>query len=319
MWPKPFANASWRGEWSCVVTQLPLIVDVKRHSLEDGPGIRSVVFFKGCPLSCSFCHNPEAQDPLVEIAFYPEYCIDCGLCETVCENNAIRADRANRIVRKHCLLCGACAEICPSTALQMVGRFYAVEDLVALILRDRAFYRHSGGGVTLSGGECTLYPDYVETLLKALKSAGIHVVIETSGYFDYETVQRKVLPYVDLLYLDIKFADSKMHKHYTAKDNRLILTNIERLLQNGKFPAVLRIPLIPGVTATCRNLFDIADFLIEVNVAEAVLLPYNPLGLEKWTRIGKSKPDLPQRLMSEDEIEELNRLFSSRLKKSVST
>jgi pyruvate formate lyase activating enzyme len=140
------------------------------------------------------------------------------------------------------------------------------------------------------------------------------VVIETSGYFDYETVQRKVLPYVDLLYLDIKFADSEMHKRFTGKDNRLILTNIERLLQNGKIPAVLRIPLIPGVTATRRNIFDIADFLREVNVEEAALLPFNPLGLEKWPRIGKSKPDLPQHLMSEDEIKELNRLFSSRLK-----
>jgi pyruvate formate lyase activating enzyme len=196
----------------------------------------------------------------------------------------------------------------------MVGTFYPVEDLVELILRDRGFYRHSGGGVTLSGGECTLYPDYVEALLKALKSFNIHVVIETSGYFDYETVQRKVLPYVDLLYLDIKFADSEMHKRFTGKDNRLILTNIERLLQNGKIPALLRIPLIPGVTATRRNIFDIADFLREVNVEEAALLPFNPLGLEKWPRIGKCKPDLPQRLMSEDEIKELHRLFSSRLK-----
>ena len=317
MWPKPFASSFWQVEWSFVVTQLPLIVDVKRHSLEDGPGIRSVVFFKGCPLSCSFCHNPEAQDPLVEIAFYPEYCIDCGLCETVCEHNAISADRTNRIERKHCLLCGVCTEICPSEALQMVGRFYAVEDLVELILRDRAFYRHSGGGVTLSGGECTLYPDYVGALLEALKSVNIHVVIETSGYFDYQAVQRRILPYVDLLYVDIKFADSQMHKRFTGKDNRRILTNIERLLQNGKIPAVLRIPLIPGVTATRGNLFDIADFFREVNVAEAVLLPFNPLGLEKWPRIGKSKPELPQQLMSEDEIEELNRLFSSRLKRPV--
>jgi pyruvate-formate lyase-activating enzyme len=109
-----------------------------------------------------------------------------------------------------------------------------------------------------------------------------------------------------------------MHEHYTAKDNQLILTNIERMLKNGKFPTLIRIPLIPGVTASRRNLFDIADFLREVNVAEAVLLPYNPLGLGKWTRIGKSKPDLPLRLMAKDEIEELNRLFSSRLKKPVS-
>jgi len=201
----------------------------------------------------------------------------------------------------------------------MVGRFYPVEDLVELILRDRGFYRHSGGGVTLSGGECTLYPDYVGALLEALKSVNIHVVIETSGYFDYQAVQRRMLPYVDLLYVDIKFADSEMHKRFTGKDNRPILTNIERLLQNGKIPAVFRIPLIPGVTATRGNLFDIADFFREVKVAEAVLLPYNPLGLEKWPRIGKFKPDLPHHLMSEDEIEELDRLFGSRLKKPVST
>lgn len=169
----------------------------------------------------------------------------------------------------------------------------------------------------MSGGECNLYLEYVEVLLKKLKSHNIHVVIETSAYFDYQAVQRSILPYVDLLYVDIKFADSEMHKRFTGKDNRLILTNIERLLQNGKVPAVLRIPLIPGVTATRGNLFDIADFFREVNVAEAVLLPFNPLGLEKWPRIGKFKPDLPQQVMLEDEIKELNRLFSSRLKRPV--
>ena len=301
------------------MTQLPLIVDVKRHSLEDGPGIRSVIFFKGCPLTCSFCHNPEAQHPHAEIAFYPEYCIDCGLCETVCEHNAIRADRTNRIDRKHCLFCGACTEICPGEALQMVGKFYPVEDLVKLILRDRAFYLHSGGGITLSGGECTLYPDYVGVLLQVLKSANIHVAIETSGYFDYQAAQRSILPYVDLLYVDIKFVDSELHRRFTGKDNRLILANIQRLLQNGKIPAVLRTPLIPGVTATRGNLFDIADFLRELNVAEAILLPFNPLGLEKRPRIGKLKPNLPHHLMLEDEIKELNRLFSSRLRKPVST
>lgn len=314
MWPKTFGIEFSAGDWSCAVTQLPLIVDVKRHSLEDGPGIRSVVFFKGCPLACSFCHNPEAQDPLPEIAYYPEYCIDCGLCETVCENNAIRADHTERIDRKHCLRCGACAEICPSEALQVVGTPYAVDDLAALILRDRAFYRHSGGGVTLSGGECTLYPDYLEALLKALKSANIHVVIETCGHFSYETVHRRILPYVDLLYLDIKFANPRMHKRYTEKDNRLILNNTKRLLSNGKVPISIRIPLIPGVTATRRNLFDIADFLIRMNVRQAAVLPYNPLGQEKWKRIGKPKPDLPERLMSQDEIEELKRIFDSRLR-----
>lgn len=295
------------------MSKMPLVVDVKRHSLEDGPGIRSVVFFKGCPLSCSFCHNPEAQDPLAEIAFYPQYCIECGLCETVCENNAIQPDGSKRIDRSRCLRCGACAEICPSGALTVIGRSYAVSDLMALILKDRAFYRHSGGGVTLSGGECTLYPNYLEALLKALKSENIHVVIETSGYFNYETVRRKILPYVDTVYLDIKFADRKMHKRYTARDNRLILNNIKRLLSNGKVPILFRVPLIPGVTTNRWNLFDIADFLRRMNIPQAELLPYNPLGQEKWKRIGKPEPDLPERLMSQDETQELKQMFESRL------
>jgi pyruvate formate lyase activating enzyme len=292
----------------------PLIVDIKRHSLEDGPGIRTIVFFKGCPLKCAFCHNPETQSPEAEIAFYPEQCIHCGLCEKACENRAIRfEDPGTRIDRKRCLRCGACAEICPARALRVVGTGYSVPELVEILLADLPFYESSGGGVTLSGGECTLFPDYLEELLKALKSKNLHVAIETSGYFHYDTFRSQILPHVDLIFADIKLGDPEAHKHFTGKSNRLILSNAKRLIENGKAPVKFRVPLIPNVTATAWNLIQIAAFLKTMKIKKASLLPYNPLGLEKWERIGKPAPDLPQTFMPDMEIWELKARLEAEL------
>ena len=150
----------------------PLIVEIKRHSLEDGPGIRSVVFFKGCPLRCAFCHSPETQLPGPEVAFYPDRCVGSGACANACTREAITLGRTERIDRSRCQPCEACSAACPSGGLRLVGRYVPVEELVATLLRDRPFYRHSGGGVTLSGGECTLYPDYVEDLPRATRTRG---------------------------------------------------------------------------------------------------------------------------------------------------
>ena len=297
------------------MTGQPLIVDVKRHSLEDGPGIRSVVFFKGCPLACAFCHNPEAQDPGPEIAFYPQYCIACGLCATVCENEAVRTDLPDRIDRNNCQRCGACADVCPSQALRVIGRHYTVSELAELLMRDWTFYKHSGGGVTISGGECTLYPDYLESLLKTLKAADVHVTIETSGYFNYETFERKIRPHTDLIYMDLKLANPDAHRRYTGRDNRLILENMATLARNKYTPFLVRIPLIPDITATWQNVVDIVDELIKTQINRAELLPYNPLGNDKWGHIGKPKPGLPQRFMTREEIEELTVVFNSRLAK----
>ncbi len=148
---------------------LPLIVDVKKNSREDGPGIRSVVFFKGCPLRCVFCQNIEAQEPGAEIAFSAKECINCALCEDACPQEAVDLEFPGRIHRDKCTRCGKCADACPGRGLRVVGSYYSVEGLTEILLRDESFYRHSGGGVTLSGGECTLYPDYVELLLRGLK------------------------------------------------------------------------------------------------------------------------------------------------------
>ena len=287
----------------------PLIVDIKRYSFEDGPGIRSVVFFKGCSLRCVFCQNYEAQNPEKEIVFSARECINCGECARVCPHEAVDMQFPGRIHRERCVRCGRCVEACPGRGLQIVGSYYTIEDLTETLLRDRPFYRHSGGGVTLSGGECTLYPDYLELLLKSLKAEGIHTVLETSGDFDYDVFRRKILPYIDLIYYDLKIADPESHRKYTGRTNQRILQNLRRLLQEDDVEIHPRIPLIPGITATRENLSDIADILRSSGAKDVTLLPYNPMGIEMAEKLGRPKPPLPESFMKPEEEEKLYDMF----------
>lgn len=289
----------------------PLIVDIKRHSFEDGPGIRSVVFFKGCPLRCVFCHSPETQDPEVEIAFFPGECIGCGSCADACPEGAIDLEFPGRIHRERCIRCGNCASVCPGKGLRLIGAYYPVEALVEILLRDFPFYRHSGGGVTLSGGECTLYPDYLETLLKHLKAKGVHLALETSGYFDYQIFREKILPYIDLIYYDIKIADPQSHRRYLGKPNQRILNNFRHLLQEKELEVHPRVPLVPGITATRENLSAIVAFLCEAEAQDVTLLPYNPMGIEMAVSLGRPRPRLPDGFMSPDEEREAYVMFKT--------
>ncbi|MFQ6078820.1 MAG: glycyl-radical enzyme activating protein, partial [Thermodesulfobacteriota bacterium] len=276
------------------MSNLPLIVDIKRHSLEDGPGIRSVVFFKGCPLRCIFCHSPETQNRRVEIAFSPRECIHCGSCRDACPQGAIDLEFPGRIQREKCISCGTCAGVCPGKGLRLIGSYYSVETLTEILLRDLPFYRHSGGGVTLSGGECTIYPDYLERLLKRLKAKGIHVTLETSGYFDYRAFREKILPYVDLIYYDIKMANPRAHKSYVGRSNRKILTNLRLLLGEKGVEVHPRVPLVPGITATRENLSANIDLLCDAGAKDVSLLPYNPMGIEMAVSLGRPRPPLPE-------------------------
>ena len=289
--------------------ELPLIVDIKRHSLEDGPGIRTVVFFKGCPLRCVFCHSPETQNCGREVAFFPSRCLGCGQCAAVCPQGAIDLDFAGRIHRQRCRRCGACAGVCPGGGLKLIGSSYTVEHLAEILLRDRAFFRHSGGGVTFSGGECTLYPDYLEPLLLLLKRAGIHVALETSGYFDYPGFRRRLLPYLDLIYFDLKLADPRLHRRYCGKSNGRIYRNLKALLREGAAAVHPRVPLVPKITATAANLAAIVDLLCQAGAPDITLLPYNPLGLGMAINLGRPKPALPERFMAAEEEAAVKEMF----------
>lgn len=288
----------------------PLIADVKRHCLADGPGIRSVVFFKGCPLRCRFCHNPETQSPGVEIAFYPQKCLRCGACVEACEQDAIDLHNDSRVRRDRCGRCGHCAAVCPAGGLMRIGRWYPVEELAEVLVRDLPFYVHSGGGVTLSGGEATLYPDYVAALCDRLKDNSIHIALETCGEFAYHSFREKILPYIDLVYYDIKLADPERHREFTGRTNERIMANLRRLLAEPKVEVHPRVPLIPGVTDTRENLAAIVDFLLEAGADDVTLLPYNPLGQEMAVALGRPQPPRPERFMDPDEEIRLRRWFA---------
>jgi len=290
---------------------VPLVADIKRHSLEDGPGIRSVVFFKGCPLRCVFCHNPEMQRPDRELIFRVERCIRCGSCVVACSEHAISLEREDRVDRRRCNDCGKCVTACPSSALAYVGRSYEVNELVEVLLRDEAYYRESGGGVTFSGGECTMFPDYLEAIARALKQKGTHLLVETAGEFDGAWFVNRLLPLVDLVYFDLKIADAEVHRAYTGGGNQRIWENLALLLRRSAEKVEVRIPLVPGVTATPENLSILGQRLRTLGVRRAILLPYNPLGKEMAMRLGRGSPDLPDGFMSKEALATAIALFEA--------
>jgi len=263
-----------------------LLVDIKRNALDDGPGIRTLIFFKGCPLSCVWCQNPEAKSPFLELLFDKQMCSQCGSCIESCNQDAIDFGYKFRIDRSKCTLCGNCVKVCPNTALRLIGKEYTIFDLMEMILKDKVFYDNSGGGVTLSGGEPLSHINYTNQLVKELKKEDIHVCIETSGYYNREKFYEFILPYIDLIYFDLKIYNPKLHARYCKVANERILENFEDIIKNKSIEILPRIPLIPGITDTDENLSYLANFLKSLNVKKIGLLPYNPLWLDKPEKIG---------------------------------
>ncbi|MEW6553952.1 MAG: glycyl-radical enzyme activating protein [Actinomycetota bacterium] len=271
----------------------PLILEVKGNSLDDGPGIRTVVFFKGCPLSCVWCHNPESKGAGQEISFDPQECVGCGTCLEVCGKGAL--DRGNPLFveRERCDLCFECADACPSDALSRVGRYMEVEEIVASVEKDLPFFRTSSGGVTLSGGEPTLHMGFASKLLRRLKDLGVHTIVETCGHFDLGEFEEKVLPFTDAVYFDLKLSDPEEHRRHCGISNQVILENFSSLLRAslaGDRGLLPRIPLVPGITTTSDNLKGLAALLRREGAGEVALLQYNPLWFEKSHKIGKRNP-----------------------------
>jgi len=280
------------------------IFDIKRDCSEDGPGIRTTVFFKGCPLSCDWCQNPEGNRKQPELSFHAEACSapDCGLpCITECELGCLSFFNTLQVDFDHCIGCGACVEVCPTQALESVGYTISLSDLLARLLIDEAFYRSSSGGVTLSGGEVTAQMPFASALLTALKAREIHTAIETCGFFDFERFQKTMLPYLDLIYFDLKLIDEDESLRYTGRSNQVILENFKQLVNVRGRDVIPRIPLIPGITDTVKNLQGIAAFLKSLNVQDAILLPYNPLWQDKLPRLNLSAKYTRKTFMSDEE------------------
>jgi pyruvate formate lyase activating enzyme len=298
-------------------TSAPLILEIKGNSLDDGPGIRSVVFFKGCPLSCAWCHNPESKRSGVEISFDAGTCIGCGTCRETCPEKVLSTEHPNYINREKCTLCFACVDSCPSGALSRVGQDMTVEAVLEKIMPDKPFFDASGGGVTLSGGEPTLFADYAGRLLSILKRNGIHTLVETCGMFNMDRFMELIYPFVDSIYYDIKIYDAPLHHRHCGVSNKTILENFERLIKitpdDGK-KLLPRTPLIPGMTDTGDNMRQIAGFLSRLGVKQAALLTYNPLWHEKTDKIGSDNPcrDDPAmtKFMPSEAVEQCRKIFN---------
>ena len=263
-----------------------IIFDIKRYAIHDGPGIRTTVFFKGCPLRCLWCCNPESYKSVPEIVYTDRLCIHCGSCQMVCPNNAIKISKNKlEIIREKCKGCGICAIECPANALELSGKPYSVKELLAEVEKDGTFYQKSEGGVTVSGGECTMQSEFLLSFLKKCKENYLHVTLDTCGFAEWE-IFKKIIKYVDLVLFDIKIIDEEKHIKYTGKSNKLILEKLNQLSRIG-IPIIIRIPLIPGFNDSEKEIRAIADMVSKLkNITEINILPYHRLGESKHTRLG---------------------------------
>lgn len=252
-----------------------IFFDIQRNSFVDGPGIRTTVFFKGCNLKCAWCHNPESQSAKPQMMFYKDKCTGCGKCKSVCPYHL-----------EQCELCGKCTLYCPVDARKVCGKEHTVDEVLKEVLKDKAFYETSGGGVTFSGGECMLQIDFLAEILKKCKENGIHTAVDTAGHIPFESFE-KILPYTDLFLYDIKIFDSQKHKQYVGVGNELILENLKKLFER-KVKLWIRIPIIPDVNDSIEEIQKIKDFLKTIGTPEKIeLLPYHAMGENKYRAIGK--------------------------------
>lgn len=282
------------------------IVDIKRFATHDGDGIRTTVFLKGCPLKCVWCHNPEGISTKVQLGYYEHKCVHCGMCVNVCENRAHTiVDGKHIFDRSVCAVCGKCAEHCAGDALKIYGKEYFVDELLPLLTEDKDFYDTSGGGVTISGGECLLQADFCAELLKKLKEEGINTAVDTCGFVSREAFD-KVMPYTDVFLYDVKALDEAVHIQCTGQSNKRILENLKYLDECGR-KIEIRIPYVPEYNA--GEIYKIFDFLKPLkNVVKVRVLPYHNYAASKYEALSMENT-LPQELPSAEKMEELQNLF----------
>lgn len=294
--------------------KLPLITNIQKYSIHDGKGIRTTVFFKGCPLSCRWCHNPETQDYGKELLFYEERCTGCSACAQECPNGAVMPAAGKAYTKRQlCSACGDCADSCVRNARQVCGRSYSDRELTEELLKDSAFYETSDGGVTLSGGEALAQdPDYLEALMCGLFRRGISINVDTCGAVPFPVFER-VLPYTDTFLYDLKLMEEEKHREYTGWDNRQILENLKRL--SGKGARIwIRIPVIGGVNDGETQIGRMADFLREeqIHAGQVNLIPYHKTGSGKYRQLGRDYQDHAFSVPSEERMQQLRELLGQR-------
>lgn len=290
------------------------IFKIEKLAIYDGPGIRTVIFLKGCPLRCKWCSSPESQIISPEMGYSVDKCFKCGKCVKVCPEDAIRISEKGDILTNWqlCNNCGECVEGCAFGARKMIGRQVTANEVVREIEKDEIFYHHSGGGVTLSGGEPAMQPEFSFEILKACRHRGLHTAMETCGFSKWNVLS-EMLKYLDLIYIDIKHMSSEKHLELTGQANMLILENIKNIdVRNGDTSLIIRIPVIPGISDTPKNIENTAAFIRGLNRVERIeLLPYHKYGVGTYSIIGREYPLMNLRIPSQDHLNSLREAINS--------
>jgi pyruvate formate lyase activating enzyme len=288
-----------------------LIFNIQKFSLHDGPGIRDLVFLKGCPLRCKFCDNPESQNSYPEIAFNEDRCIGCKECERVCSAHAIVFSTRDKslIDRQLCTNCGACADACPAGALRLYGKLMSVEDVLAVVEQDSPFYWRSGGGMTVSGGEPAFQAEFVHALLREAKRRCINTAIQTCGQADWVSLE-KICAYADTIFYDLKHMDPERHKAFTGVTNALILDNLLKVSHCfPNTPIIIRTPIVPGFNDSVENIQATVQFLAGIpSILEYRLLPYHRFGQPKYAQLDRDYPLKEIKRPTQDKMEQLKKM-----------
>ena len=289
-----------------------LVNGIQRFAIHDGPGIRTLVYMKGCPIRCPWCSSPQTQKASFEILHIELNCKKCGRCVEVCPLQVITLSEEEgwKINRELCTDCGDCVDACSYQALELVGKWMTVEELFQEVNKESPFYRRSNGGVTVGGGEPTMQPEFVTEFLKRCKQSYIHTAIETCGYVKWEHLE-KILEYVDLVYIDIKHMDTIVHRELTGVSNEIILENAGRA--SAIRPTIIRIPTVPGYNDSDENMLDTARFAIELgeNLKRIELLPYHEFGTQTYSRLGMEFQLTDVEPPSHDHMQRLKKIVES--------
>ena len=279
-----------------------VITDIQRFKAHDGPGIRTMLFFKGCPLRCKWCQNPETWHREPELMYFPNLCLGDRQCVKTCPSGSLSIGETGlQMDSSKCLRCGKCTNVCYAEALKVTGRYISLEEAKKRILDDEVFFKVSGGGVTLSGGECTMFPKFIGNLLGAAKEHKIHTAIETCGFWSWNSM-KDVVPLIDLFLYDIKVPFGEKSRKYTGQDSELILQNLERLRDMGK-RVILRMPFIPGVNTDDETLHAVGEIAKRNRIEELHILPFHQVGSNKWHALRRQYDCESWRIPTEEETQ----------------